>query len=464
MICSKRPASRIRQVLTALIVVAPSLALAWDHWSRYSEPPARVQTKPTPQDTKWIDSLGEVLKETPWVWECDVIARQVNAAQKRYREISETLKRGETDLARVELSDLQATLAKLALHNALADHVAILRERLARARKGLSAELLDRVEVGTDLVRLSQESEDAWKQGDFTTAKRLFSEAYEDVLRWLEVNATSDGVTAWRQAEGVTDLLAANKDLASQIRELTKQSLLDRDELAAKVKDLQATLVAAEANKKAALDHARDELADERKAGTKLKDELQEVRRGAQSKDQRLVAVEKALGLANAELADVRAGLASAAEKAQRASPSQLADDFYKHGKAWMKQEKYGSAIPNLAAAICLDPDCFDAYNNLGTAFMKLGVYGEAIKMHERAIDLRPADPEYPWAYTSLGWLLAQCPDERYRDVARAIRLGETADRLTGGKNPEVRRFLTTVYREARATTEVGWGWRRHAR
>ena len=148
-----------------------------------------------------LQNLGEVLKQTPWVRECDVIARQVDAAQKRYREVSETLKRGETDLAWVELGDLHATLAKLALHNVLADQVAGLRLQLARARNGLSAELLARAEAGTDLVRLSHDSEKAWREGDWTTAKWLFSEAYENGRRWLEVNATSDDVTAWRRVK-----------------------------------------------------------------------------------------------------------------------------------------------------------------------------------------------------------------------------------------------------------------------
>ena len=48
-----------------------------------------------------------------------------------------------------------------------------------------------------------------------------------------------------------------------------------------------------------------------------------------------------------------------------------------------------------------------------------MGLYGEALADYATAIDL---NPEFAHAYRNGAWLLATCPDSKYRDGENAIR------------------------------------------
>jgi hypothetical protein len=49
-------------------------------------------------------------------------------------------------------------------------------------------------------------------------------------------------------------------------------------------------------------------------------------------------------------------------------------------------------------------------------------------------------------ACNSLAWLLATCPDPAFRNGPKAVELAQTADRLSGGKNPVAVATLAAAY------------------
>jgi tetratricopeptide (TPR) repeat protein len=59
-------------------------------------------------------------------------------------------------------------------------------------------------------------------------------------------------------------------------------------------------------------------------------------------------------------------------------------------------------------------------YSNMETAYYNNKMYDEAISDYTKAIEI---NPEYVWAYNTLAWFLATCPDVRYRDGLKAIEL-----------------------------------------
>jgi tetratricopeptide (TPR) repeat protein len=63
-----------------------------------------------------------------------------------------------------------------------------------------------------------------------------------------------------------------------------------------------------------------------------------------------------------------------------------------------------------------------DFYNNRGLTYFKKGQYEKAISAFTKAIEINPLDAE---GYNNLAWILATCPDARYRDGTEAAELAQ---------------------------------------
>jgi rhomboid protease GluP len=85
---------------------------------------------------------------------------------------------------------------------------------------------------------------------------------------------------------------------------------------------------------------------------------------------------------------------------------------------------EFDQAIVQCTKAIELDADFAEAYYNRGKAYKLKGQYDEAISDFTKVIEVNPKDAT---AYNSLAWLLATCPDDRYRNGIKAIRLAKKA-------------------------------------
>jgi len=97
---------------------------------------------------------------------------------------------------------------------------------------------------------------------------------------------------------------------------------------------------------------------------------------------------------------------------------SQFATAYVGLGRVCHMLGRWDDAIENFTAAIQLEPTSPDIVCSRGDLQADMGNYGDALADYARTIEL---DPEFAHAYRNGAWLLATCPDERYRDPENAI-------------------------------------------
>jgi tetratricopeptide (TPR) repeat protein len=149
-------------------------------------------------------------------------------------------------------------------------------------------------------------------------------------------------------------------------------------------------------------------------------------------------------------------------------------------GNVWRVKGDTARAISDFNQAIRVDPDYQLAYKNRGNVFSDKGALDKAIIDYSEAIRLNPndadaltnrgvirmlqgsyeqstadlaeairVDPQFASAYNNLAWLLATCPEEKYRDGKRAVQMATRAAALGGWKNAGDIDTLATAYAEA---------------
>jgi Flp pilus assembly protein TadD len=84
-------------------------------------------------------------------------------------------------------------------------------------------------------------------------------------------------------------------------------------------------------------------------------------------------------------------------------------------------------ALADLNKAIELAPKFAPAWNIRGNAYRDLHQYEKAIADYSKAIEL---DPKNAGLRNNLAWLLATCPDPRFRDGGKAVEFAKTAAEL----------------------------------
>jgi tetratricopeptide (TPR) repeat protein len=122
-------------------------------------------------------------------------------------------------------------------------------------------------------------------------------------------------------------------------------------------------------------------------------------------------------------------------------------DAYYNRGNAYKAKRNYEEAIRDYTEAIRLDPEAPDAYFNRANARKAKRDYKGAVADLRAVVRLDPKDAD---ALGSLAWLLATCPDEKFRDGKKAVDYATKACELTSWKAPY---FLATL---AAAQAEAG--------
>lgn len=75
-----------------------------------------------------------------------------------------------------------------------------------------------------------------------------------------------------------------------------------------------------------------------------------------------------------------------------RSEDRKQANTHYLAGVSYQKQERYDKAEEEYLKAIAIDPQCYKAYCNLGSIYLKIGREDEGLAFKEKALEINPDD------------------------------------------------------------------------
>jgi tetratricopeptide (TPR) repeat protein len=114
------------------------------------------------------------------------------------------------------------------------------------------------------------------------------------------------------------------------------------------------------------------------------------------------------------------------------------------HAREVMKD--YDGAIADYSEAIRLDPAYPLPRINRGSARESNGDYEGALADDAEAVRLTPKSP---WGYSGQAWIMATCPEAKYRNGAKAVGLATKACELSESKNPSFLDVRAAAHAEA---------------
>jgi len=126
-------------------------------------------------------------------------------------------------------------------------------------------------------------------------------------------------------------------------------------------------------------------------------------------------------------------------------------------GSALLQTGQVDESLAHLQRALEIDPGYKAAHFNMANTLLQMGRTEEAVLQLQRVLEIDSADTE---AQKNMAWVLATCPNPRFRDGPRAVELAERASKA-GSNNPVVGATLAAAYAEvgrfsdAVATAEV---------
>ena len=122
------------------------------------------------------------------------------------------------------------------------------------------------------------------------------------------------------------------------------------------------------------------------------------------------------------------------------------AEPQYNLGNALAGLRRIDEAVTHYRKALEINPRHAGTHNNLGIVLAGRGEVDEAIQHYRQALEI---NPHYAEAHKNLAWLLATCPAAALRNGAEAIEHAQRANRLSGGRRPDVLHTLAAAYAEA---------------
>lgn len=121
-------------------------------------------------------------------------------------------------------------------------------------------------------------------------------------------------------------------------------------------------------------------------------------------------------------------------------------------GMAWNGKKDFDKALQDFTEAMQLDPRDAAAHSGRGSALVGKGRCAAAIASFEKALAI---DAQLPTALNSWAWLLATCPDAKFRDGPKAIELARQACEQTDWKSASSIDTLAAAHAEAGQFTEA---------
>ncbi|MGE0610528.1 MAG: tetratricopeptide repeat protein [Pirellulales bacterium] len=115
-------------------------------------------------------------------------------------------------------------------------------------------------------------------------------------------------------------------------------------------------------------------------------------------------------------------------DAALRVNP-QSASAYAARGFARFRLGRQGEALNDYNMAISLDANNASYYVNRGDLLAETGQYGRATFDFKKALEI---DPRASQTYLSWAWLMATCPEERYRNAESALSYARYANKEFG--------------------------------
>jgi tetratricopeptide (TPR) repeat protein len=113
--------------------------------------------------------------------------------------------------------------------------------------------------------------------------------------------------------------------------------------------------------------------------------------------------------------------------------------------RARLAQKDYEGAVGDFTSAIRREPHGTDLYVARGNAYFIQKHYASALADYRQAMQI---DPERPALYRCAAWLLAVCPDEKFRDGKQALEYAQLYCELRNWDDPEAFDVLAAAYAE----------------
>ena len=123
----------------------------------------------------------------------------------------------------------------------------------------------------------------------------------------------------------------------------------------------------------------------------------------------------------------------------------QYADAYNNQGVAWKEKGNYQQAVDSYTHAIQLYGRYIAAYRNRGFVLRKLQQYDRALADYSQAARL---DPNGVDELNDLAWMLATCPDERFRNGEQAVEDAKRACELSSNEDWNSLDTLGAAYAE----------------
>lgn len=132
-------------------------------------------------------------------------------------------------------------------------------------------------------------------------------------------------------------------------------------------------------------------------------------------------------------------------DEALRLDPKS-APAYYHRGISKLLKKEYAASIKDYDEAIRLNPKYAFAFRERGIAHKYLKDYGKALADYEAAIRI---DANYSTVMADQAWLLATCPEAKYRDGQKAVTVAKKACELTKDKVASQLSALAAAHAEA---------------
>ena len=92
-------------------------------------------------------------------------------------------------------------------------------------------------------------------------------------------------------------------------------------------------------------------------------------------------------------------------------------------GAVYLGLQNYSQAIEDLNQAITLNPNFAEAYNNLGLAYYRLKNYTQAIENYTKSIDLNNPELHFPYNNRGLAYAKLKNYEQAFSDYNQAIKI-----------------------------------------